>query len=162
MKKMSGSEYSLIVIMVIMLAVIVSSLGMPTFFSKLLPLTIGIIVFLLSAIKLRQEFLSRDRTKATVTEDDVSEIPESKGTRRAYLLTFAWIPGLVLAIYLLGFLISIPVFVLSFMKTHGTRWRTAIISAVITLAVVYFGFQRLLEIWFYEGLLFIWLDRILP
>ena len=162
MKKISGSEYSLIVIMVIMLFVIALSLRMPTFFSKLVPLTTGIIVFLLCTIKLRVEFLARDRTKAMVTEDDVSEIRESKANTHAYLRAYAWIPSLVLAIYLLGFIISIPVFVLSFMKSHGTKWRTAIICAIITLAVTYFGFQRMLEIWFYEGLLFIWIDRLLP
>ncbi len=160
MKKISGKEYSLIVIMVIMLVVIVASLRMPSFYSKLLPLTVGIIVFLLSAIKFGQEFLAREKTAATIIEDDVSEITESKATGRAYLLTFAWIPGLVLAIYLRGFLISIPVFVLSFIKLCGTRWRTAIIYGILTLVVVYFGFQIALNIDFYEGLLFIWLDRL--
>ncbi len=156
MKKMSASSYSLIVIMVLMLAVIISALGMP-FHSKLLPLIFASTIFLLSAIKLRQEMSARDRTEATVTGDEVSEIRESKVTGRAYLLTSAWVAGLVLAIYLLGFITAVPLFVFSYMKSHDTRWRTATIFGIITLAVVYFGFKRGLGVDLYEGLLFIWL-----
>lgn len=160
MKKMSASSYSLIVIMVIALVVIVVSLGMP-FSSRLLPLVSGIAIFLLSAMKLRQEFSSRGRTGEAVTEDEVEKRGESKATERGYLLAFTWVTGFVLTIYLLGFLVAIPLFIFSYMKSHGTRWRTSIIFTVVILAVVYFGFERGLDITLYRGLLFIWLDRLM-
>ncbi len=160
MKKMSASSYSLIVIMAIALVVIVLSLGMP-FSSRLLPLVSGIAIFLLSAIKLRQEFSSRDRTGEAVAEDEVEKREASKATRRGSLLAFTWLIGFVLALYLLGFLVAIPLFIFSYMKSHGTRWRTSIIFTIVILAVVYFGFERGLDITLYRGLLFIWLDRLL-
>lgn len=160
MKRMSASCYSLITIMVIMLVVIILSLGMPIM-SKLLPLTFGSTIFLLAAIKFWQEFSSLDRRGAAITEDEVRKREESKATRRGYLLAGAWIAGFTLASYLLGLLTAVPLFVFSYMKMHGTRWRTSIIFATVILAIVYFGFQRMLEIDLYPGLLFTWLDRLL-
>ncbi len=160
MKKMSASSYSLIVIMVIALVVIVLSLGMPLT-SRLLPLIFAGIILVLSAIKLWHEVSSRDRTGEAVAEDEVEKREASKATGRGYLLAFTWVTGFVLTIYLLGFLVAIPLFIVSYMKSHGTRWRTSIIFGIITLTIVYFGFERGLDITLYRGLLFIWLDRLL-
>ncbi len=161
MKKMSTKGYSLIVIMVMMLVVIALSLGMP-YYSRLLPLIFGSIVFLLSAIKLWQEFSSRDRKEEALTEGEVSKIREGKAPLRAYLLAGAWITGLILSLYLLGFRIVAPLFVFSYMKSHGTRWRTSIIFGIIILVIVYFGFERSLDVDLYQGLLFQWLERLSP
>ena len=73
------------------------------------------------------------------------------------MLTGAWIAGFTLAIYLLGILIAVPLFVYSYMKAHGTRWHIAIISSIVLVAIIYLGFDLGLGRELYAGLLFTWL-----
>ena len=64
-------------------------------------------------------------------------------------------PLLILAgIYLLGFLIAVPLLVFTYMKQHGTSWLLTIIFTVIVPALVYSIFELLLRIDLYQGLLF--------
>lgn len=155
--KIRGSSYFYIVIMVIMLVVIGLSLGMEYFESKLLPLIIGGIVFVLAAVGLRKEILVGDEHEATVTEGDETRREETGVSWRGYLLAGAWVAGFFLAIYLLGFIIAIPLFILSYMKAHGTRWLLAIIFAILTPLLIYGLFELALRVVLYRGLLFTWL-----
>ncbi len=82
----------------IVLVATVSSLRMEYFMSKLLPLLIGSIVFLLSAIGLVQEILARDKSKATVTEDKTPGEQKAEARLREYLPMGAWLGGISLAI----------------------------------------------------------------
>ena len=69
----------------------------------------------------------------------------------------AWIAGFVLGIYLLSFIIAIPLFMLSYMRWLGTSWRTTIIFTLLTPAIIYGAFEVALRIELYRGLLFTWL-----
>ena len=71
-----------------------------------------------------------------------------------YGVLFAWLVGLFLAVYLAGFLVAIPLFILSYMKTHGAKWHVAIIFAILVTAIVYGVFEVALKVYLYEGLLF--------
>jgi len=71
--------------------------------------------------------------------------------------TFGTLPGFFLGIYLLGFLIAIPLFILSYMKWLGTGWRVAITFTLIIPAIIYSAFEVGLHIDLYRGLLLIWL-----
>jgi len=155
-KKLAASSYSLIVIMAAMLLVIVLALGMPLV-SKLLPLLFSSLIIILAAIKLWYDIWAGDKTEETVIKDIAGLGEESEAPLRAYLLIGAWVVGFLLAIYLLGLLIACPLLVFSYMKTHGTRWLTAIISTIVIIITIYFGFQTALGIDLYPGLLFKWL-----
>lgn len=154
--KLTSSSYSLIVVMLVGLVVVALALGMPLV-SKLLPLIFGSAIVILAAIEFCYDISVRNRAVATVIKDKVEQTEENKETLRAYLPIGAWIVGFLLVIYLLGLLIACPLLVFSYMKRHGTSWLTAIISAIVTPVVVYFGFQIALEIDLYPGLLFSWL-----
>ena len=155
--KITGSAYFLIVIMAVMLAVIISSLKMEYFESKLLPLTFSIVIFVLAAIRLRKELSARSKTGTTVSGDEVGREEEAREGWRGYLIIGAWVVGFFSAIYLLGFILAIALLVFFHMKTHGTRWLVAIIFTLLTPALIYTVFEFLLEVRLHQGLIFTWL-----
>jgi hypothetical protein len=55
---------------------------------------------------------------------------------------------------LMGFIIAIPLFVVSYMRWLGTRWRVATISALLMLALVYGVFELAIGIDLYRGIIF--------
>ncbi|MBA7662014.1 hypothetical protein ES703_70037 [subsurface metagenome] len=75
---------------------------------------------------------------------------------RGYMVIEAWLVGFVLAIYLLGFFIAIPLFLLSYTKSHGTRWVVAVTCAILIPVFVYSLFEFTLGVELYRGLLFTW------
>ena len=156
--KITGNSYFLIVIMVLMLVMINLSLRMEYFTSKLLPLLISIIVFILAAIGLVQDITAKDKAKVTVIEDEMSKKEEAGEKLRDYLPMGAWVVGVSVVIYLLGFIITIPLFVLAYMKSHGVKWLVSITSAVLITLLIYGGFELALRVALYRGLLFTLLD----
>lgn len=148
---MKPSSYFLIAIMVIMVVIIGLSLSMRELETKLLPLIISGIVFSLGAIQLTKEV--RPKTEAGGVRDPAGE----RVDRRRFLLAVAWVFGLFFGIWLVGFLIAIPLFVASYMKLNGIRWHMAIIWAVASLVFLYGLFEFLLNVELYRGLVPIWL-----
>jgi hypothetical protein len=142
--------------MVVMLVIIGWSLGMEYFSSKLLPLTIGSIVFVLVAIGLWGEILAGNERKATVTDAEESGMEKPGEEWRGYLLHGGWVAAFFMAIYLLGFMISMPLFILSYMRRLGTRWHVAITFAVLTSMFIYVIFEFAIGIDLYRGLVFTW------
>ncbi len=153
--KLNGNSYFLIVIMVLMLVFIGLSLQMESIKIKVLPLAIGSIVFVLAAIILSREILTSDKPVA-----EASTISGTEGREKdekgiiGYLPIGAWVVGFFLAIYLLGFIIAIPLFVLAYMKLHGIKWLLTVISTIFVPLIVYSIFELALRIELYRGLVF--------
>jgi hypothetical protein len=63
----------------------------------------------------------------------------SPGRPGQVLLAMAWTAGLLLAVYVLGFVVAIPVFFLAYFLMLRA-WRTAVASAVVMWAVTQFLF----------------------
>ena len=143
--------------MAAMLIIIGLSLRMEYFTTKFLPLTIGGIVLIVEGIGLWREISARDRPEATVTEDDTGKREEAREGWHQYLRSGAWVVGFFLAISLLGYLIAIPLFILSYMKSHGIRWGIAIILTILAPLLAYGIFELALGVELYRGLLFQWL-----
>ncbi len=150
---MKASSYFLIAIMAIMLVIIGFSLRMEYRTSKLLPLTVGGIVFVLAAIQLGKELRSGNATP----DSETSATVETGGERRRLLVAAAWVVGLFLSVWSLGFMMTIPLFLLVYMKSHGIRWLVTIAFAVLMTALSYVVFELLLRVELYRGLLFTWL-----
>ena len=148
--RIKASSYFLIAIMLIMLVVIGLSLRMESLTSELLPLVVGVIVFVLAAIELGKEL----RSGAVKVESETSTRAGSKRQRRRFLLAIAWVVGFVLASWLLGFMIVIPLFIVAYMKSHGIKWLVAITAAVLMAVFTYSVFELLLKVELYGGLLF--------
>lgn len=138
-KKLTADSYSYIAVIIIGLVIIALSVGMPYYESKLLPLIFGGGILVLSVIGLWRNI----KTQSS----------ESVGIKLGQLLPLAWMVGFLLVAYLLGFLIAVPLFILSFMKTHGIGWRKTIISSIITTAVIFAIFEIAMGLELHRGLL---------
>lgn len=157
--KLRVNFYFLIILMASMLVIIGLSLTMAAFKSKLLPIMISSTVLVLAAIGLKQEISARDKPESATAADKEEEsgAEDTEKGLRSYLPVWAWLIGFALAIYLLGFLVAMPLFVLAYMKKNGIGWLMAIISAILTSVFVYGVFELALSVELYRGLLFTWL-----
>lgn len=78
--------------------------------------------------------------------------------RRRTINIFAWILGFFVGIVLLGFTITIPLLVFSYLKFQsGESWLLSIILSVCAWLIFYGLFVRLLTLPFPEGLILTWL-----
>jgi len=161
MKKIKANACIVMGIMGIALIAIVLSLGMGHWKSKLLPLILSGLILILGAIELRGEIVEGDKSPTPMREGETSENKESKRILRGYLVTGAWVGGFLVAILLLGFLIAIPLFTLSYMKLHGSTWRGAISLSIFVLGFMYVISEPLAGIKLYRGLLPLYLSELI-
>ncbi|SDM71040.1 tripartite tricarboxylate transporter TctB family protein [Actinacidiphila guanduensis] len=75
----------------------------------------------------------------------------SPGNPRQVVLAMAWTAGLLLAVYVFGFVVAVPVFFLAYFLTLRA-WRTAVASAVVMWAVTQFLFVDALAVPLPHGL----------
>jgi hypothetical protein len=161
MRKFKASSYILMGIMAIALIALLLSLGMEHWKSKLLPLILSGLILILGAIELRGEILEQDKPSSTVMEGATSEGKESRKILRGYLITAAWVGGFLLAIFLIGFPIAIPLFTFSYMKLHGSTWLGAVILSIVVLGFMYVVSEPLAGIKLYRGLLPTYLGELM-
>ncbi|MBI2853943.1 MAG: tripartite tricarboxylate transporter TctB family protein [Chloroflexi bacterium] len=153
--KLRGISYCYIAIMALMLAVIGFSLGMQYFTSKVMPIIISGAVFILTGVALWKEIAANGvQSTATKTVRDNESAERETKDSRAYLVGGGWIMAFALGIWLVGFLVAIPLFILTYMKRHGTMWLISVAFAVLIPLIIYSVFQRVLHISLYQGLIF--------
>ena len=78
-----------------------------------------------------------------------------KGTGRGYLKALLWILALFVSLYLIGFLITIPLFTIFYLKTHGEKWRFAVGLSVILWGIFFATFILGLKVSLFKGQLFL-------
>ncbi|MFH0913905.1 MAG: tripartite tricarboxylate transporter TctB family protein [Chloroflexota bacterium] len=151
--RIRGSAYLFIATLLAMLfAILWAVLTMPDLESQLMPILFGSIVFFLAAIGLWQELRKEGKAEGEAKSKGKSREPWGRS-----LVNFGWVIGFLLVIYLLGHVIAIGVFVLSYMKWLGTRWGTAVLWAVVAAFGIYFAFEIGLQLPLYRGLIPAWL-----
>jgi len=150
MKKVRASAWVVMGVMAIALTAAMLSLGMGHWKSRLLPLILSCFILVLGIIELRAGIFEG----AAVTKGGkTSEEKESRRILRGYLITGAWVGGFLLVIFLLGFLIAIPLLTLSYMKSHGSTWWGAIVLSIVVLGFMYLISEPLAGIELYRGLI---------
>lgn len=157
MIKLSGSSYSLTVVIAITLVFIGLALRLVNFSDKLLPLLIAGLVFILAVVELWREISARGRPEPSAIGGETSAGERAGPEGRGYLTIGVWLVGYGLGICFVGFIIASPLFVLLYMQQHGARWRAAIISAILCAGIIYYLFEIILKVDLYPGLLSIWL-----
>jgi hypothetical protein len=116
--------------------------------AKLFPLAIAIpslvLAVLLAVISLR----SRGTTVAPRPPDpgdDATLAPEVRTRRTAEI--GAWFLGIFAAVYLLGFLVAIPISAIAYLRVAAReRWVTSIAIAALCWSVVFGVFDRVLHV----------------
>lgn len=124
------------------------------FESKLLPVLIGSIVALLAAMGLYNEVRTEKLHESASGMDGIF----AQESWRGYLVHFGWLAGFLLAIYFIGYLLAIPIFVFTYTKRLGSGFRIALVSAITVSVFIYVAFEVGLDVKLYRGLLFSWLS----
>lgn len=135
---------------------------------KAFPLVIGIILLALLILKLVSLFSPRLSAKVDIhgldlpsgmgscdlAERKETEGKEPKAVWPTELAMVAWLVLLMGLVYLLGFVQSVPIFLLSFLKVQGKHsWRASLILAAGVSVFVWVLFVLLLDVPFPEGML---------
>jgi len=147
----------LITLMAIMLFLGIYALSYEAIETKLMPIAVCGIGFLLAAHELRKELTGQEKKVSDEVVDDV-QTNEDEPTPivselRSYVAGFAWVIGLFLSAYLVGFLISTPIFVFVYMMTHGRTFLASCITTVVMGGAIY-GASIALQMYLFPGILF--------
>ena len=146
----------MIFLLIIMLLMVFSSFNYSGG-SQILPLISGIFsvlivgfLVIMSLFPKVISFYQKFETKSVLSED-VLNVDEKKRE----LSVIAWFSGCTAAIYFLGFLIGIPLFLFMFLKIWAKEsWLLSSVLAAVVLGVVYFAFIYILRVPLHSGILF--------
>ena len=97
------------------------------------------------------------KRREVVSEDAEDTEPEGAVTEhnnKRMFLMFGWMALLVGMIWVVGFLVTIPVYTILFMRSLKESWRLSIIFGVAGFIVLYFLFVVGLNMELYRGLIF--------
>lgn len=119
-----------VLILAIVLMIVLRGLIIRTY---LFPVIVGIPLVVFAAAQAAREFLS----KPGKPKKAPSESGNARAARLASINAVVWIAALVVGLYLLGFMVGLPLFLLLYIKFHGSRWLTAAISAAGILALLW-------------------------
>jgi hypothetical protein len=130
-----------------------------TFKTGFFPLAVSIPLLVIATIQLLQEIFGREEARqgAAVDLDFSSDVPPEVARRRA-LATFAWIAGFILSVYLIGFPLTVPLFMFSYLRFQSAvRWARALTLTAVTWGFFHALFERLVHIQFEAGAIQTWL-----
>jgi hypothetical protein len=159
---MKPSSYLLVIIIIISLVFGGVALSYSNFNMKLLPTLVSGLIFILASWELSKEILAaRQAPKVPIaaTEPPTSESMneqlgiESSDDLRGDLLGFSWLIGMIIATYLIGLLVAIPIFIILYLRTHQIGWLKSILLAALMEAFTYFIFVKGLQIELFPGII---------
>jgi hypothetical protein len=128
--------------------------------ARLYPWAIGVPMVVLAIVQVILDLkgVQRKQSDAAPVDFQFTQNMDPALARRRTINIFSWIVGFFLGIWLLGFVITIPLLVFTYLKLQsGESW---VLSAALTAAawLVFYGlFVRLLTLPFPQGLVLTWL-----
>ena len=154
MKQIRPGAYFLILLLVIAVVALAYGSSFPTMKSKLVPIISAGVILILGLVELRKELLSvaKDKKEATA-EAENAEVGTEYELRR-YLQMGGWMVALAAGIYVLGFLIAVPLFIITYLKLNNRGWLISIGVAGAMEAFIYGVFVFGLRIDLYPGVIF--------
>jgi hypothetical protein len=155
MKRVSPTALFLIVIIIVMAVFFVTSMSYADLKVKLMPSLMSGASIGLALIALINDLRSGNKGSMPTDEDgDVIEDKEKIDTPLiAYFQAFFWFAVLIAGVYLFGFLVAIPLWLLVYLWKQGYRWWKALLIGVILTAICYAVFTVILQIELYPGLI---------
>jgi hypothetical protein len=137
---------------------IFSSLGW-TFKTKLFPLSVSVPLLILATAQLLLMIFEKEETSESAAMDlDFTNDVAPEVARRRVIGVFGWIVSFILLVYLLGFPLTVPLFVFAYLKFQSdVTWLQSIILTAITWGCFYMLFQWLVHIQFEAGAIQSWL-----
>ena len=130
-----------------------------TFKAKLFPLSVSIPLLILATAQLLITLFGQEQTSdsAAMDIDFTTDVPPEL-VRRRVIGVFCWIVSFIVLVFLLGFPVTVPLFIFLFLKFQGEiSWLPSITLTAITWGGFYLLFQRLVHIQFQDGAIQTWL-----
>jgi len=140
------------IVAVVMIGVVAIASGYPYLQAKLSVLFSGTFVLVLALVQLVKELFRAQQKRLDEQGAGRKEAEHDTGVL-PYVLEAAWMIGFALAIYVLGFMIAIPLYICAYMKSHGTRWSVSIMTGGGMAAFCYIIFVLILEMKLYSGII---------
>jgi len=122
------------------------------FDAMLLPLLSFITIFVMSIFELALKH--RRKAKPPTTKDREQLKIKAKSELSKLIVLFGWVGGFIIAIYLIGFKISMFLFILSYLKVQGRNWVITLIYAIIVTGLTYCLFELVMKLKLYNGIIF--------
>lgn len=119
------------------------------------PLAIAIPLLLLVLIHLYLElFRPPEVSKGPTIDADFSGDVDDIAARRRIITIFSWIAGFILAVYLIGFPSTVPLFMFFYLKFQSkASWFQSLALTAITWLLFHLLFQKLVHIQFEAGVI---------
>jgi len=134
--------------------------------ARLVPLVVGIPTLALAILVLLGERYPRLTTLFDVSLEDLGKVghaesaPTETHSTGKLLALLAWMFGLLILVFLAGYVIAIPIFTLLFLKiSTRASWLKTIIITLIMGGIIYGGFEVWMRGNLFEGMFF---EAILP
>ena len=149
---MKVSTFFNVVILLFLMFLIAISIGYP-WQLKLLPWIFIALALLLEIGQIVREVRKKDK----VAEDTEGElklhkwIANMKGANRGYATAMLWMLGLFVSLYVVGFLVTVPLFTILYLKRYGNTWQFSIGLSVIVWGIFFIVFIFGLKVSFYQG-----------
>ena len=123
------------------------------------PLVIAIPLIVLTIVHLVLEFFGgAEKANGPAVEAEFTTEVAPEVARRRAIETFSWIAGFILLVFLLGFPLAVPLFMISYLTIQsGTGWMQSIVLTAGAWGFFYFLFQRLLNLQFETGVIQTWM-----
>jgi predicted cobalt transporter CbtA len=125
--------------------------------ARRLPLIVAIPGIALSAVQVLKERKLLQATKkveSVETHDSETPATEAPHAKKKLLVMIGWMVLLVGMIWIIGFLLTIPIYTILYMRSMKESWRLSILFAAAGFAILYFLFVVGLNMELYPGLLF--------
>lgn len=130
-----------------------------TFKAGLFPLAVSIPLIVLAAAQLLLDLFGKAETAngPSVDLEFGADVPPEVARRRVIGILL-WIAGFILLVFLFGFPVAVPVFMLSYLGLQSRAgWWQSIGLTVVAWGFFYIVFQRLIRLQFEAGLVQSWL-----
>jgi hypothetical protein len=123
------------------------------------PLAVAIPLLVLALVQLALELFAAAEVRADgIAEAEFTTAASPSEARRRALVTFLWIALFIAFVYLIGFPLAVPLFLILYLRLESkAAWPQSIALTVLTWGAFYALFERLLRLQFAPGELQTWL-----
>ena len=135
-----------------------SALGW-TFKAALFPLSVSIPLIILAAAQLLLDLFGGTETaKGPALDMELADNVTPDVARRRAMGIFLWVAGFILLVFLVGFPIAVPLFMLSYLRLQSrVGWWQSIGLTAAAWGFFYVVFERVIRLQFEAGLVQNWL-----
>ena len=123
------------------------------------PLAVSIPLIVLAILNLVLEFVGgKEKPSGPALEAEFANDLPPEVARRRVVEVFSWIAGFIVLVFLVGFPVAVPLFVLSYLAMQSRiGWLQSMTLTAGAWGFFYFLFQRLLNLQFETGVIQGWM-----